>query len=72
MSNKSNSLTVSPLNVPDSYDNESVEERGMRGRREPIWMADYETGEGLFDDKNLSAMMMVTKNDPTTFEEAVK
>lgn len=44
----------------------------MRGRRELIWMADYETGEGLSDDENLGAMMMVTDNDPTMFEEAVK
>ncbi|KAI5407313.1 hypothetical protein KIW84_053534 [Lathyrus oleraceus] len=66
-SNKSNSLTVSPPNEPGSYDNESVEGRGMQGRREPIWMADYETGEGLSDDENLGAMMMVTENDPTTF-----
>ncbi|XP_050897936.1 uncharacterized protein LOC127104832 [Lathyrus oleraceus] len=36
MSNKSNSLTVSPLNEPGSYDNESVEGRSMRGTREPI------------------------------------
>jgi transposase InsO family protein len=71
-SNKSNSPTVSPPNEPSSGDNELVEGRGMRERREPIWMEDFETGEGLSDDGNLNAMMMVTENDPTTFEEAVK
>ena len=62
-SNKSSSLTTP---------NELVEGRGMRGRKEPIWMADYKTGKGLSDDENMNAMMMVTENDPTTFEEAVK
>lgn len=71
-SNKSSSLTTSPLNEPSSDDNELVEGRGMRVRREPIWMEDYETGEGLSDDENLNAMIMVTENDPTTFEEAVQ
>ena len=71
-SNKSSSLTISPPNEPNSDDNDLVEGRGMRVRREPIWMTDYETEEGLSDDENLNAMMMVTDNDPTTFEEAVK
>lgn len=35
-------------------------------------MADYETGEGLFDEEGLNAVMMVTENDPFLFEEAVK
>lgn len=69
-SNKSSSLTTLPPNEPSSDDNELVEGRGMRVRREPIWMADYETREGLSDDENLNAMMTVTENDPTTFEEA--
>ena len=34
-------------------------------------MVDYETGEGLFEDENLNAMM-VTENDPVSFEEAIK
>ncbi|XP_058757060.1 uncharacterized mitochondrial protein AtMg00820-like [Vicia villosa] len=35
-------------------------------------MADYETGEGLSEEENMYAMMMVTENDPISFAEAVK
>ena len=35
-------------------------------------MADCETGEGLFEEENLKAMMMVTENDPFSFREAMK
>lgn len=72
LSNSPGNSSTSPRNEQSSDDNELVERRGMRGRREPTWMTDYETGEGLSDDENLNAMMMVTENDPTTFEEAVK
>jgi len=34
-------------------------------------MTDYEEGEGLSDDDNTNAML-VTEDDPVTFEEAVK
>ncbi|CAL8134096.1 unnamed protein product [Prunus armeniaca] len=35
-------------------------------------MQDYETGEGLSEEEDLSAMITLTKADPITFEEAVK
>ena len=33
---------------------------------------DYETGEGLFKEDNLNAMIIVTENDPVSFGEAMK
>lgn len=66
------SLTESPPNEPNpDTHGELTEGRSVRGRRAPSWMADYETGEGLFEDDNLNAMM-VTENDPVLFEEAVR
>jgi hypothetical protein len=35
-------------------------------------MEDFETGEGLSDEDGLDAMIMLTQDDPLTFEEAVK
>lgn len=35
-------------------------------------MQDYVTGEGLSGDESLNAMLMLTEDDPNTFEEAVK
>ena len=43
-----------------------------RARRVPLWMQDYETGEGLSEEEDLSAMMILTEANPITFEEAVK
>lgn len=42
-----------------------------RNRREPVWMADYEAGDGLSDEDGLNAMIMVIEDDPLSFEEAV-
>lgn len=50
----------------------AVEERDERIRREPVWMADYETGEGLSEEEDMHEMMMVIDDDPFSFEEAVK
>lgn len=43
-------------------------------------MKNYETGKGLSEEENLNvmmeenlnAMMMITENDPVSFEEAMK
>jgi hypothetical protein len=43
-----------------------------RARRVPLWMQDYETWESLSKEKDLNAMINLTKADPLTFEEAVK
>ena len=43
-----------------------------RVRKTPSWMADYETGEGLSDEDNLNAMMMLAEDDPLSFEKASK
>ena len=63
----------------DTYSNDShvinyetpVEGRVRRSRTEPVWMKDYEKGEGLSDDNGLNVMMVI-KDDPISFEEVVK
>lgn len=67
-SSRSSSLTNSSPNESSSDDDNLG--RGMRQRRAPSWMADYEMGEGFSDGDNV--MMMMIENDPTSFEEAVK
>ena len=59
-SSSSSSPTESPPNETNSNTHgELAEGRGVRERRAPGWMADYETWEGLFAEENLNAMMMV-------------
>ncbi|KAM1007578.1 hypothetical protein ACFX2A_004219 [Malus domestica] len=45
-----------------------------RTQRPPIWMRDYETGEGLSDEENvnLAHLALFTNGDPTTYHDAVK
>jgi len=59
-----------------------------RTRRQPVWMQDYESGEGLSEKEEVAQIVlekqveqltqemqqlaMFVANDPTTFEEAVK
>ena len=43
-----------------------------RVRRIPPWMQAYEIGENLSKEEHLNAMIILTENDPSTFEEAVK
>ncbi|KAJ1384738.1 Retrovirus-related Pol polyprotein from transposon TNT 1-94, partial [Sesbania bispinosa] len=51
--------TGAPPNEPHNNVHEiPVEGRVRRNRREPIWMTDYESGEGLSDEDGLNAMMM--------------
>ena len=69
----SSSPTKSPLNDPNFNTHGELDEgRGVRERRAPGWMEDYEIGEGLFEEKNLNAMMMVTENGQVSFGEAMK
>jgi len=35
-------------------------------------MIDFEIGEGLSDEVDLNAMLMLTTNDPLTYKENVK
>lgn len=75
----SSNPTESPPNEPNTY-GELNEGRGKRERRSPWWMKNYETGKGLSEEENLNvmmeenlnAMMMITENDPVSFEEAMK
>jgi len=71
-SSKSRSPSNSSPDGQSSDENAYVEGRGMRERRTPRWMEDYDTGAGLFDEESLSALVMVMENDPLSFEEAVK
>jgi hypothetical protein len=64
-------------NESDSTSSESHEDEPLitnegRVRKPPSWMEDFETGEGLSDEDGLDAMIMLTQDDPLTFEEAVK
>lgn len=43
-----------------------------RNRRAPIWMRDYESGEGLSEDDNEALFALFATADPINFEEAVK
>lgn len=56
----------------ESHEDESPNMVEGRVRRPPSYLADYETGEGLSDEDNLNAMMMLTEDDPLSFEEARK
>lgn len=40
-------------------------------KKTPRWMANYETGEGQFEEENQNVMMMMTENGPVSFEEVV-
>ena len=59
------------INAPPNNYVTSVERRVRRNRRELVWMINYEKGEGLSDDADLN-VMMVTGDDPISFEEAIK
>jgi len=48
----------------------SLHER--RNRRPSVWMRDYETGEGLFEDDIATQLAMFATVDPICFEDAVK
>ncbi|KAI3816611.1 hypothetical protein L1987_16314 [Smallanthus sonchifolius] len=52
----------------------SAQEVGTASRRlgsAPVWMNDYQTGEGLSDEE-INFAMFTSLGDPTNFEEAVK
>lgn len=43
-----------------------------RLRRPPIWMRDYESGEGLSEEENKTNLTLSAYADPVYFEEVVK
>ena len=59
------------IGEPQAHDN-PIEGRVRRNRREPNWMLDYESGEGLSDEDTLNVMMTVIDTDPLSFEEAAR
>lgn len=56
----------------ESTENDSPILNEGRVRGPPSWAIDYVTGEGLSDEDGLNAMIMLTEDDPLTFEQAVK
>ncbi|KAI5430304.1 hypothetical protein KIW84_034767 [Lathyrus oleraceus] len=56
----------------ESHEDESPNMVEGRVRRAPSYLEDYETSEGLSDEDNLNAMMIITEDDPLSFEEARK
>ncbi|CAL2265083.1 unnamed protein product [Prunus armeniaca] len=73
-SNGTNEAGSSGTSSPssESHDGNSSGPVEGRARRAPFWMQDYETGEGLSEEEDVSAMMILTEADPITFEEPVK
>lgn len=73
-SNSTNGVGSSSTSSPssESHDENSPGSVQGRARQVPRWMQDYETGEGLSEEEDLSAMAVLTEVDPITFEEAVK
>ena len=67
---RDSSETGSPSSESNE-DNSPILNEG-RVRRPPSWMKDFETGEGLSDEDDMNTMMMLTEDDPLTFEEAIK
>ena len=55
-----------------STENDSPILNEGRVRGPPSWAIDYVTGEGLSDEDGLNAMIMLTEDDPFTFEQVVK
>nr|GFA91111.1 retrovirus-related Pol polyprotein from transposon TNT 1-94 [Tanacetum cinerariifolium] len=55
-----------PENLSDTEGSPQV-----RNRRQPFWMDDYESGEGLSEDE-VGFAMFISHDDPINFEEAAK
>ena len=45
---------------------------GRRHRQQPVWMRDYDCGEGVSEEEEISTLAMFASADPIAFEEAVK
>ncbi|GJX04969.1 retrovirus-related pol polyprotein from transposon TNT 1-94 [Tanacetum coccineum] len=69
--NQESSEIGSPFNDGSNGTNSPSPNVG-RARKPPVWMKDYVTGDASTDDEGLNVMMMLTEDDPLTFEEAVK
>ncbi|GJU04879.1 retrovirus-related pol polyprotein from transposon TNT 1-94 [Tanacetum coccineum] len=69
--NQESSEIGSPFNDGSDGTNSPSPNVG-RARKTPVWMKDYVTGDVSTDDEGLNVMMMLTEDDPLTFEEAVK
>ncbi|CAL9016699.1 unnamed protein product [Prunus brigantina] len=50
----------------------SLESHEPRQRKQPSWMEDYVSGEGLSEEEDMAYLAMFAANDPVLFEEAVK
>jgi len=56
---------------PQAHD-DPIEGRVRINRREPNWILDYESCEGLSDEDTLNVMMTVTDTNPMSFEKAAR
>lgn len=41
-------------------------------RQPPVWMRNYVSGEGMFEEENEVNMALAASTDPLNFEEAVE
>lgn len=56
----------------ESLSRSSEEGREERIRRKPVWMNDYESGEGLSEEEDVTNLVFFASTDPVHFEEAVE
>ncbi|KAJ8644271.1 hypothetical protein MRB53_006019 [Persea americana] len=63
--------------VDNSSLDEPIEESSLssnegRNRRPPIWMRDYESGEGLSGEEDVANLAMFAAADPISYEDAMR
>ena len=58
----------------ESDQSDQTEDTNIEGRvrRCPVWMRDYVSGEGFFEEKDMAYLALFTDIDPISYEEAVK
>ena len=59
-------------NLSSSSEDLSFESHEHRIRKQPTWMRDYESGEGLSEEEETTNLVMFIANDPILFEEGQK
>ncbi|KAJ8631788.1 hypothetical protein MRB53_025111 [Persea americana] len=58
--------------APEADQTETSTAAAPRVRRPPQWLNDFDSGEGLSDDENLSNFALFVDADPLSYAEAVK
>lgn len=61
---------VSSLENTEAHEHSNARE--VRNRREPVWMGDYFSGEGLSEEDIEANMALIINTNPVCYEEAIK